>query len=53
MKETIVKKNLLRMMFGFIVVGGGAAILGIYQAAKNARQSLRYAMQEYDADMFV
>jgi hypothetical protein len=53
MKESIINKKLLRMMFGFIFIGGGAAILGIYHAAKNARYSLRYAVKEYDADVFV
>ncbi len=40
-------------MFGFLFIGGGAAILGIYRAAKNAERPLGYVMEEHDGDIFV
>jgi hypothetical protein len=53
MKELNVNKRLLRVMFGFLFIGGGAALLGIYQAMKDAEHPLGYLMEEDDGEIFV
>ncbi len=52
-KESIMNKKILTVMFGFLFLGGGAALLGICRAAKNAEGPLGYVMKEQDGDVFV
>jgi hypothetical protein len=53
MKESTINIRLLTVMFGFLFIGGGAALLGIYSAAKNTQHSLGYLMIENDGQTFV
>jgi hypothetical protein len=53
MKESIINKKILTVMFSFLFIGGAAAILGIYRAAKNTERPLGYVMEEHGGDIFV
>jgi hypothetical protein len=53
MKESIISKKILTVMFGLLFVGGATAILGIYRAAKNTDPPLGYVVQEQDGETFV
>lgn len=53
MKEPIIDKKMLTVMFGFFFIGGVAAVLEIYRKVKNAERPLRYIEEEYDGDIFV
>jgi hypothetical protein len=53
MKESTMSRRLLRVMFGFFVIGGGAALVGIYRALKTTERPLGYLMEENDGETFV
>lgn len=53
MKEPIIGKKILTVMFGILLIGGAAAILGFYRGAKNTERPFDSGMEEYDADIFV
>jgi hypothetical protein len=53
MKELTMSRRLLRVMFGFLFIGGGAALLGIYRAAKNAELPPGYLMEENNGETFI
>jgi hypothetical protein len=53
MKESNVNKRLLRVVFGFLFIGGGAALLGFYSAARHAELPIGYIVQENDGGTFV
>jgi hypothetical protein len=52
-KESITNKKILTVMFGLLCVGGGAALLAIYSAEKNAGRQPGYRTEEHDGDIFV
>lgn len=53
MKESKSSKGFLRVMFGFLFIGGGAALLGIYRASKPAELPPGYLVEENDGEIFV
>lgn len=53
MKESITNKKILTVMYGFLFIGGVAAILGVLRAAKNTGRQPDYGMEERDGDIFV
>jgi len=53
MKEPIINKKLLTVMFGFLFIGGGAALLGFFRAAQYPEPPLGYLMEENDGETFV
>jgi len=53
MKESVINKRILRVMFGVLFIGGAAAILGIYRATKNTGRPLGDGMGKHDRDIFV
>ena len=53
MKDLETKRRLLRVMFGFFLIGGGAALLGIYRVVTSAERPLGYLMEENDGEIFV
>ena len=53
MKHLDINRRLLTVMFGFFFIGGGAALLGIYSAAKHAEHPLGYLMEDDDGETFV
>lgn len=53
MKESIIDKEMLTVMFGFLFIGGVAAILGIIRAVKNTERSLRDVTEVTDEDILV
>ncbi len=53
MNKSIINKNILIVMSGFLFIGGGAALLGIYRAAKNFERPPGCVMQDHDGEMFV
>ncbi len=42
MKESITSKKMMALMFGFLFIGGLAAIIGIYRKARNTESSAYY-----------
>jgi hypothetical protein len=52
-KESITNKNTLTVIFGFLFIGGVAAILGVLRAAKNTEHPLGYIEEEHHGDIFV
>jgi hypothetical protein len=53
MTHSDINKRLLKMMFGFLFIGGGAALLAILGAASNTEHPLGYLMEENDGETFV
>jgi hypothetical protein len=53
MKESIINKNMLRVMWGFLFIGGGVALLGIYRTAMNSDHPHGYLVEENDGETFV
>lgn len=53
MKESTINKKILTVMFGILFIGGAAAILGIYRAAKNTERPPGCVMEDHDGDIFV
>jgi hypothetical protein len=53
MKESTINKKILTVMFGFIVIGGGAALLAIYRAPKNTGRPPGDGTEQLDGDNFV
>lgn len=53
MKEPIINKKILTVMFGLLFIGSAAAILEIYRMAKNTERPLSYVMEEQYGDIFV
>jgi len=52
-REPIIDKKILTVMFGILLIGGAAAFLGFYRGAKNTQPPFGSIMEEYDADIFV
>jgi len=53
MREAINDNRLLSVMFGILLIGGAAAILGFYRGAKNIQRPFTSITGEYNADIFV
>jgi hypothetical protein len=53
MRESNITNKLLTMMFSLVLIGGAAAILEIFYAAKNAEHSPGGVLEEYDGNIFV
>jgi hypothetical protein len=53
MKHLDINNRLLTVLFGFFFIGGGAALLGIYRAAKHAELSPGCIVEEIDGETFV
>jgi hypothetical protein len=53
MKKSMINQKLLTVMLGFLFIGGGAALLGVYHLARNAELPLGYLMEENDGEIFV
>jgi hypothetical protein len=53
MKESIINKKILTVMFGFLFIGGVAAILGIFRAVKNTEHRSTTLSEEHDGCIFV
>lgn len=53
MKESIINNKLLKVIFGFLFIGGIVAVFNIYRGEKNVEHSLTNVMEEYDGDIFV
>jgi hypothetical protein len=53
MKESIISKKILAVMFGLFFIGSAAAVLEIYRAAKNTERPLSCVMEEQYGDIFV
>jgi hypothetical protein len=53
MKESIINKEILTVMFGFLFIGGVAAILGSYARRRIPDVCSATVREEYDRDIFV
>ncbi|MGB2869526.1 MAG: hypothetical protein WBD36_13810 [Bacteroidota bacterium] len=53
MKESTSDKKVMGVMLGLLVIGGAAAILGMYRATRNAGRRPGYVINENDGEVFV
>jgi hypothetical protein len=53
MKESIIGKKILTVMFGLLFIGSAAAILEIYLTAKNTEHPLSCVTEDQYGDIFV
>lgn len=53
MKDTIVNTKMLTVMFGILLIGSVAAMVGIHQSTKAIEDAMDLASEEYGVDIFV